>query len=252
MRDRVAQRAAACVERVRELNPLVTVEVHSGPLPASSDAGFWGGFTAVCTSGLPLGATLAASAACRAHGALFFAGSQHGLVCTFEADLGASHAFKLTDASAQAGGVGTAFKEAEGAAVSSVAYPPFAEVSSAPLAAAASMLSRRRTRDPSAASNDAAPAWVAVTGEVHSPHPEAATLLASLELQRRHRLPPRTRVVLACCFLPHVPAAAQRALSVKGLERPPEDRAAFAAELTSSMTAELAAAPGLLDADAVS
>lgn len=141
------------------------MEVISGPLPAPADAGFWGKFTAVCTGGLGLEATLAAAAACRAHGALFFAGSQHGLVCTFGSDLGASHAFKLTDARAQAGGVGTAFKEAEGAAVSSVAFPPFAEVAAAPLASAASMLSRRRTRDPSAVSNDAAPAWVAAAGE---------------------------------------------------------------------------------------
>ncbi|KAA0158170.1 hypothetical protein FNF27_06112 [Cafeteria roenbergensis] len=201
-------RAAACLERVRELNPLVSVEVISGPLPAPADAGFWGKFTAVCTGGLGLEATLAAAAACRAHGALFFAGSQHGLVCTFGSDLGASHAFKLTDARAQAGGVGTAFKEAEGAAVSSVAFPPFAEVAAAPLASAASMLSRRRTRDPSAVSNDAAPAWVAA-------------------------------------------AAVERALSSKGLDRPPADRAAFAAALRETMAAELASAPGLLDGDAV-
>ncbi|KAA0145552.1 hypothetical protein FNF31_08026 [Cafeteria roenbergensis] len=70
------------------------------------------------------------------------------------------------------------------------------------------MLSRRRTRDPSAVSNDAAPAWVAAT-------------------------------------------AVERALSSKGLDRPPADRAAFAAALRETMAAELASAPGLLDGDAV-
>lgn len=170
------QRAGACLERVRELNPLVSVEVHSGALPSSADAEFWGNFTAVCTSGLPLAATMTVAAACRAHGALFFAGSQHGLVCTFGSDLGASHSFKLTDAGAQAGGVGTAFKESEGAAVSSVAFPSFADVAVAPLASAASMLSRRRTRDPSAMSNDAAPAWVAVAGETRPLQPRRFSL----------------------------------------------------------------------------
>ncbi len=129
-----SQRAHACVDRVRELNPLVDIDVHEGELPPAAESGFWSSFSVVCTAGLPRARNSELADACRRGGAAFFGGASHGLVSVFASDLGPAHRFKRSAAASQAG-VGLAFKEDASAAVASVATPDYRNVVSAPPAA---------------------------------------------------------------------------------------------------------------------
>ncbi|OQR98101.1 SUMO-activating enzyme (SAE) [Achlya hypogyna] len=85
-------RAEACLAGVRDLNPLVKVDVHTKPL-AEYPVEFFDAFSVVCVLSAPRKLQLHVDAICRAKGIGFYAGHTFGLSGIFFANLN-SHTYR--------------------------------------------------------------------------------------------------------------------------------------------------------------
>ncbi|KAF1325778.1 Sumo-activating enzyme subunit 1, partial [Globisporangium splendens] len=87
-------RAEACLEKVKELNPLVNVNCETAPLAELDDA-FFHKFTAICLIGADKQTELRLDALCRERGIAFFTACSFGFDGIVFADLG-SHKYRRT------------------------------------------------------------------------------------------------------------------------------------------------------------